>query len=257
MTSITYPAHAARDATPRPKKYDLSLAEFDYPEWAGRPTRTILMCTEQRSGSTLLGEAMYFAGDLGCPLEYFHGGFIPDFVERWGTADPDAYRQAAHRHRTAPNGTFSAKMFWGDIMRMLAERDAALHAEMMAVSPLVRGPAPDLYRAVAATIEDLIDGATYIYLRRLDRVRRAVSGIVAEETGLWRSIPGVGNYAPRSAQVYDFDRIAKRVAAATQAQAHWHNFFAALGVTPMALTYEELTRDYMGTASRVLQRFGQ
>ena len=247
---------AEPDPAPKPKKYDLSLAEFDYPDWEGRPSRTILVCSEQRSGTTLLGEAMYFAGDLGCPLEYFHGGFAPDFVERWGTDDSYAYLKAAHRHRTARNGTFSAKIFWDDVMQMLARRDATLHAEMAAVSPLVRGPAPDLYRAVAAAIEDLVEGAEYIYLRRLDRVRRAVSGVVAEETGLWRSIPGVGRHKPRNEPVYDFDRIAQRVAAAQQTQAHWHNFFAVLGVTPLALTYEELTRDYMGTVGRVLRAMG-
>ena len=138
-------------------------------------------------------------------------------------------------------------------MGLLAERDAALHAQITAAPPAVLGPAPDLYRAIAAAVGDLLEGATYIHLRRLDRVRRAVSGIVAEETGLWRSIPGVGEHRPRSEPVYDFDRIAKRVAASDQAHAHWTNLFAAIGVTPIALTYEELTRDYMGTATRVLR----
>ncbi|GGA56963.1 Stf0 family sulfotransferase [Sphingomonas psychrolutea] len=252
---------APLEPTPLPplekrKRYDLSLAEHDYPEWHGRPTRTILLCSEQRSGSTLLGEVLYFAGNLGCPLEYFHGGFYPDFIKRWGTNEAEAFLRAAHRHRTAPSGTFSAKIFWTDLMGLLAERDAALHAQITAAPPAVLGPAPDLYRAIAAAVGDLLEGATYIHLRRLDRVRRAVSGIVAEETGLWRSIPGVGEHRPRSEPVYDFDRIAKRVAASDQAHAHWTNLFAAIGVTPIALTYEELTRDYMGTATRVLRALG-
>ena len=238
------------------KRYDLSLAECDYPEWNGRPTRTILLCSEQRSGSTLLGEAMYFAGDLGCPLEYFHGGFGPDFIARWGTSEARAFMEAAHRHRTAPNGTFSAKIFWTDLMGLLAERNAGLHAQVTAVTPAMLGPVPDLYRAIGDAVGDLLEGATYIHLKRLDRVRRAVSGIVAEETGLWRSIPGVGERKPRAEPVYDFDRIANRVAASDQAHAHWASLFAALGVTPISLTYEELVRDYSGTATRVLRALG-
>ncbi len=51
-------------------QYDLVRAEADYPEWQGPPRRTLLICTQPRSGSTLLGEALWFAGGLGCPLEY-------------------------------------------------------------------------------------------------------------------------------------------------------------------------------------------
>ena len=50
--------------------YDLASAAHDYPIWEGLPRRTVLLCTHPRSGSTLLGEALYFAGGLGCPLEY-------------------------------------------------------------------------------------------------------------------------------------------------------------------------------------------
>jgi LPS sulfotransferase NodH len=259
MSSITDPAVAGRaplEPVTERKRYDLSLAEHDYPDWEGRPTRTILLCSEQRSGSTLLGEILYFAGDLGCPLEYFHRGFGPDFMKRWQASESEAFLRAAYRHRTAPNGTFSAKLFWTDLLGMLAVRDAALHAQITAAPPALLGPAPDLYRAIAVAVGDLLEGATYVHLRRLDRVRRAVSGIVAEETGLWRSIPGVGEHRPRSEPVYDFDRIANRVAASDQAHAHWTNLFAAIAVTPISLTYEELTRDYRGTATRVLRALG-
>ena len=178
------------------KRYDLSLAEHDYPEWHGRPTRTILLCSEQRSGSTLLGEVLYFAGDLGCPLEYFHGGFYPDFIKRWGTNEAEAFLRAAHRHRTAPSGTFSAKIFWTDLMGLLAERDAAVHAQITAAPPAVLGPAPDLYRAIAAAVGDLIcwrgprificDGST---------------AFAARCRALWLKKPGCGVPFPASANI--------------------------------------------------------
>ena len=53
--------------------YDLAGPEGDYPEWDGPPRRSIVLCTHPRSGSSLLGEALTFAGGFGCPLEYFHG----------------------------------------------------------------------------------------------------------------------------------------------------------------------------------------
>jgi hypothetical protein len=35
--------------------YDLADAGADYPEWHGPPCRTLVICTQQRSGSTLTG----------------------------------------------------------------------------------------------------------------------------------------------------------------------------------------------------------
>lgn len=236
------------------KRYDLTLAAHDDPAWDGRPQHTILLCAEQRSGSTLLGEALYFAGGLGCPLEYFHVGFRPDFVARWGTDTADAYLNAVHRHRTSPNGIFSAKLFWRDLLDLLAERDAPLRDQLAASAP--EPTAPDLYRRAAETLGPLLDGATFIHLKRLDRVRGAVSGDLAEQTGLWRAIPGVGEHEPRADPVFDFDRIAKRIANTAWAHAHWVNLFAAIGATPITLSYESLTRDYAGTVGTVLRTLG-
>ena len=233
------------------KRYDLTLAEHDYPPWEGAPRRTILLCSEQRSGSTLLGEALYFAGNLGCPLEYFHAGFRPDFVARWRTHDADDYLHAVHRHRTAPGGTFSAKLFWRDVLDLLAERDTALRDSLAVSQP--EATDPDLYRRSARTLAPLFDDATFIHLKRLDRVRGAVSGDLAEQTGLWRAIPGVGEHEPLTDPVFDFNRIATRIANTAWAHAHWANLFAAIDATPIVLGYEDLTRDYTGSVGTILR----
>ena len=105
------------------QRYDLVTAEADYPAWSGPPRRSIAVCTQQRSGSTLLGEAIHSAGGLGCPLEYFHAGFRPAFERRWETATFRDYLDALYRFRTDPGGTFSVKLFWIDVMRLLQERE--------------------------------------------------------------------------------------------------------------------------------------
>lgn len=236
------------------RRYDLTLAAHDYPLWEGPPRRTILLCSEQRSGSTLLGEALYFAVGLGCALEYFHAGFRPDFAARWGTTGAAGYLRAVHRHRTAPTGVFAAKLFWHDMLDLLAERDADLQAVMTRANPATTQPA--LYRQVAETLADLLADATFIHLVRLDRVRGAVSGDLAEQTGLWRAIPGVGEHAPLREPEFDFDRIAARIRATNRAHAHWSNLFRAIEATPLSLNYEGLTRDYGATVGTVLHALG-
>ena len=81
----------------QPRVYDLVTAVANYQEWQGRPSRSVLICTQQRSGSTLLGEAIYFGGGLGCPLEYFHVGFRPGFEARWASKTFRDYTNLAER----------------------------------------------------------------------------------------------------------------------------------------------------------------
>src|ERR1700761_3198901 len=96
----------------RPVSYDLAMAAHDYPAWHGEPRRSILICSHPRSGSTLLGEALYFAQGLGCPLEYFHPGFRPPMAERWHAPEIRRYAQSVKAHRTDPGGTLAVKLFW-------------------------------------------------------------------------------------------------------------------------------------------------
>lgn len=236
------------------KPYDLATAEHDYAPWHGRPRRTILICSQPRSGSTLLGEALYFAGGLGCPLEYYHAGFRPAFETRWQTTDFATYAQEVHRRRTDPNGIFSAKLFWRDVEDVVARHDPALLAQFKGMQPA--DTLPEAYRSIAALLNDIVGEATYIHLYRRDRVRLAVSSHKATQTGLWRSIPGVGEVTPLRDPVFDFDRIRDLIAHADYCHGHWRNFFATMGHQPLTVTYEDLARDYRGTISAVLQYLG-
>jgi LPS sulfotransferase NodH len=236
------------------KRYDLASAEHDYAPWVGPPRRKILLCSQPRSGSTLVGEALYFASGLGCPLEYYHIGFRPDFEARWRTPDPTAYAMEVQRRRTDPGGTFSAKLFWRDVEAMVGERDPALLAQIKGVAPTDTSPAT--YQAIAGLLDDLVGGAEFIHLYRRDRVRLAVSSLKAIQTGVWRTIPGVDERAPLQEAQYDFDRIAGFIANADYCHGHWRNFLASMGKQPWTLTYEDIARDYSGTIGALLRHLG-
>src|ERR1700761_3371165 len=127
-------------AGPNNTPYDLATAEHDYPARDGAPLRTILICTHPRSGSTLLGEALYFAGGLGCPLEYFHAGFRPALARRWKPRSLSDYIAAAHRWRTDPGGTFAVKLFWRDVRELAAELDPDRFAHLARALPAEVAP---------------------------------------------------------------------------------------------------------------------
>ena len=236
------------------KPYDLATVEHDYPAWDGLPLRTILICTHPRSGSTLLGEALYFAGGLGCPLEYFHAGFRPALAARWDSEGLSDYGRAVHRWRTDASGTLSVKLFWRDVVELAGELQPGRFDDLHQRPP--EATSPDMYREIAGLLAPLFPAAGYIHLRRRDRVRQAVSAAAAVQTGIWRQIPQMGERTEATAPSFDFATIERLIAYADFCHRHWRGFFAAIGAVPHGLAYEDLTRDHDATVRAVLDHLG-
>ncbi len=235
---------------PAPRhKYDLATAAGDYPGWEGPPKRTLLLCTQPRSGSTLLGETLHAAGGWGCPLEYFHHGFQPGFERLWGTADFPAYVRAVHQHRTDPSGTFGVKIFWGDIEELCARLEPEAHGPLL---DSLDGPAAAKgYRSIHALLTPLFPNPTFVYLARQDAVRQAVSGMIASQTGVWRAIPMVQEKVPLQEPAYDYERIAGNVAFEHRCRRRWEAYFQANLLAPVRINYESLS-DHFQTSIQAL-----
>lgn len=201
----------------------------------------------------MLGEALYFAGGLGCPLEYFHAGFRPSFARRWDAPDFDSLNIAVRRHRTTPNGTLGVKLFWRDIEEMA--RDANPGLERFANVPPAKVPA-EYYAALASHVRRLFPNPQFVHLWREDCLRQAVSAVLAIETGRWRSIPGATpDQAPVAAR-FEPERIERIMGYSDFCHGHFRNLFAAMGVTPHSLTYEALTAHYVSSVRTVLRHLG-
>ena len=235
--------------------YDLSLGENDFAAWHGPPRRSLLICSHPRSGSTLLGEAIHFAGGLGCPLEYLHRGFRPTLAERWGTPDLGGYVAAMHRWRTDPSGTFSIKLFWQDVEEIAHEQAPDRFPPPHTLSPDDADDAT--YRAYHALLADILPMPRFVLLERRDVVRQAVSAMIASQTGLWRAIPGVGHSEARGVADYDYDRILALVSFGRDSADHWTRYFRAIGVQPSRVVYEDLVRDYAATVGALLAELGR
>ena len=213
-----------------------------------------MICSHPRSGSTLLGEAIRFAGGLGCPLEYLHRGFRPTIAARWQAPDLDAYAAALHRHRTEPNGVCSIKLFWQDVEDVAHER-APDRFPPPGTKPAAAMHGRD-YRDLRALVADLLPNPEFVYLERRDRVRQAVSAMVAMQTGLWRSIPGVGRQQAVGAAAYDYEEILRLIALADYSHEQWCGFFAANGAEPYRVTYEELVDEFERVMNGLFARLG-
>ena len=236
------------------KTYDLATARYDYPIRTGPPRRTVLVCSHPRSGSTLLGEGLYFAGGLGCPLEYFHAGFRPGIASRWGCPALPEYASAVHQRRTDPSGTLSVKLFWRDMAELATELAPGQFDDLHDCPP--EATSPDTYREIAALLAPLFPAADYIHLVRRDRVRQAVSSTAVTQTGIWRQIPEMGKRTEAAPPRFDFATIERLIAYADFCHRHWRGFFAAIGTVPYVVAYEDLARDYPAAMRAVLDHLG-
>jgi trehalose 2-sulfotransferase len=224
-------------------------------------TRSYIVCATPRSGSTLLCETLAQTGVAGHPLEFFEA--LPEtgvprrpldylvgvedpealgLIERAPHHEPPPYSdvrayasyeehlQRVRREGTTPNGVFGAKIMWAhleDLGRRLGS--------------------PDL----GALVDELFDRPRFVWVRRLETVRQAVSLWRAMQTQSWRAENEPGGGEPR----YSFAALDHLVSLLAAHDAAWERFFAGKG-NVLTLTYEDVASDLAGSLQRTLAHIG-
>jgi LPS sulfotransferase NodH len=181
------------------------------------PQRGYLICSEHRSGSTLLCELLASTGKLGIPDEFLrHPGFAARFERE------PALQDALVRRATSANGVFGLKLF----------------SQQFDVSSKARW------------IERL-PGLRFICLERYDLLGQAISLVRALQTDQYfASQPDKGE--PR----YDRAAIARHMARIAEGQARWRCYFARNGIEPLWLSYEQLVSDPSAAVAAVAAHVG-
>jgi LPS sulfotransferase NodH len=227
-------------------------------ESPGTTSSSVIVACEARTGSELLCRALESTGVVGAPEESFNpdgisravtplGVPVPTSgarVRRWvrrlalqpgwyvyDAFDPTTfavYVDEATRRRTGPNGVFSAKVPW-----------TSIH---------------DVFGRYGFDVTTLPGPITWIHLTRRDLVAQAVSWARARQTGDWGRRPD-GTSAPKPAR-YDDDLVLTCFETAGQAVDGWNAFFAAHGIDPIRVTYEDLATDYESTVRGLLDALG-
>ena len=179
----------------------------------------------------------------GHPREWFQVEEQRTLSAAWGIASADgsisaAYLDAALWHGTTPNGVFGGKVMQYQ-MRDLARRVAA---------------GDSTYRHDAARLpRSMLPDLRYLWLRRRDSARQAISYFRAWRTNVWWHIEGATPTEPPPFDAPAIDRLERELVRCDEL---WKAHFAGLGVTPLVMFYEELAADPAGQVARVLQWLG-
>lgn len=190
------------------------------------PRVTYLVCATHRSGSNLLCQLLWHSGRAGFPQEAFSPTRMGPISEQHDLGvDPEqdfrGYLAALLAQRQTSNGVFGAKMMWTHLDSFCAR--LGLPAE----------------RPFAA-IESVLPEVRYVWMRRRDTVRQAISMVKAKQTGVYNSLQESAGEEPPVA-AYDFEAIDKQVRRFQREDQAWEARFREAGRAPHEVFYEDLT----------------
>jgi LPS sulfotransferase NodH len=196
--------------------------------------RCYVICCVQRTGSWLLAHTLADTGYAGRPSDYFDEAERENHAREWGMPDGDltAYIRAMRDKATTPNGVLGSKMMWNDFDWLRS----SVHSPRGADTGLefMRTTFPD---------------AQFVWLRREDKVRQGISWWRADVTDQWALRPDQEPEQP----ALDVDRVMWLVQFAERCEDGWRQWFASTGIQPCEVVYEDLARDRLAVANRVLQ----
>ena len=215
------------------------------PAPASEPERidSYLICATPRTGSSLLCGLLDSTGVAGHPESWFRRQGERELAARWGVADPSQgalgyadYLRAAVAAGSTANGVFAARIMWGTMDEVTAH-----------LAPAYPGQAGSDSGLLTAAL-----GRTrFVYLRRGDVVAQAVSLLRAEQTGVW-SETADERQVLRGEPGFDFGQVRERVQQIEDHNAAWRAWFAAEGIQPYPVLYEELDADPVRITAGIL-----
>jgi LPS sulfotransferase NodH len=210
-----------------------------------------LVCATPRSGSTLLCEGLKATGVAGRPEEYFEAvpatgrprvpedylvgledpaphGLLggapppepPSYSSRIGVG-LDEHVARVREWGTTPNGVFGAKLMWGHLQDL------------------------------PGTPAELLGTRRYVWVRREDKVRQAISLWRAMQTQSWRDESGA---ASGGGVEYSFPAIRHLAALLEEHDRAWERWLD--GLPALALTYDEIAADLPRVLERTLEHLG-
>lgn len=188
-----------------------------------RPTRSLAICSNPRSGSTYLIFLLESTGLLGLPYEWLRGdGGTAHWDYENYPRDSEGQLQIMLRDGTTPNGVCSVKMF----PEHFDTRTDSGWAERM-------------------------PGLQYVYLVRQDLLGQAISLSLARQTDSY------AHWMPAQREpVYDREHIRRCMDFIATGDARWRLFFANNQITPLYITYEELSQSPQETVDKIAALVG-
>lgn len=187
-----------------------------------------LILASPRSGSTLLGRLLHATGKAGDPLEYFNPYLLKDERERRGLPNLTYLEliQLAEKESSSPNGVFGMHLHFSQFYDAFKPRGKL---------------SPEMARFLQSFDK-------FVWIRRRDRIRQAVSWSVARKTRAFTS-KETGKPVPSDIHLSDL-MISLRLVGLSDLG--WEAVLQDGRIPHKMIWYEDLVEDYRGVSLEVL-----
>src|SRR5262249_36782738 len=154
----------------------------------------------------------------------------------WNTPTFSEYIAEVLRRGTSSNGVFGVKMMWGDfgpfrkqIQHLPGNRYRTMHKALTTVFPQL----------------------SYIWMRRRDKVRQAVSHAKARQTNVWTVTDELAPKAIRK-PVFSFLQLHFMVHELEEHESAWQHYFTTHNIRPYIVFYEDFIEHYEETVLGIM-----
>lgn len=192
------------------------------------PHVSYIVCATPRSGSSLLDEALQNTGMVGKPDEYFLPHNQRLWQNGWNTPTFSEYMAEVLRRGTSPNGVFGMKMMWGYFGHF---------GRQIQCLPGNR------YRTTHEGLKSVFPELSYIWIRRRDKVRQAVSHAKARQSNVW-AVTDESVSGTMRRPVFSFQQLHFMVCELEAHDAAWQRYFATHAICPYIVFYEDFVEHY-------------
>ena len=188
-----------------------------------KPHTSFLVCTNHRTGSGMLCDFLWQTNLAGRPDEYFDPAVEKEYSREWDTRTHSQYLDRVLENGTSPNGIFGAKIMWRQIRFLNHKVSRALNNKSLNTHLLMQIMFPDL---------------KYIWLRRRNKIRQAVSFWLRRKTGIFRWFDlEPAKYSNEPA--FNFIEIHKLVQEFHKYEFCWLCYFRNNRINPLVVFYED------------------
>ncbi|NEQ48605.1 MAG: hypothetical protein F6K11_00520 [Leptolyngbya sp. SIO3F4] len=212
---------------------DLILSEF-------LPNQSIIICSTGRSGSTLLSRTLGSLGYFGKPIEFFRSDMLANNGVHSSVNEFYNYLAKVYTLGSTSNQVFSAKLHWDHLRKVLQ---------------IVRTD-PDLKsKSEIEILSKLFPNPIFIFIRRNDLVRQAISMEIGNQTGVYLILKAQSEQSPQQQQQLFFRplNIYRCKQGLQQRNQNWRSFFQENHIPFLEVVYENLVQDFETTMRQVIE----
>jgi trehalose 2-sulfotransferase len=213
------------------------------------PIVTYVICTNPRSGSHLLSDGLRSTSLAGIPREWFNPLGEDRRRARWGldkSADASyaAYLDQVRVRSTTRNGISGIVLHFYQFVELEKKLARVEGFGGLTTAEMMVKAFPNL---------------KYLWLTRRDKVRQAISYLLARTTGDWWITDGGQSRKSEDTigeSGFDLEAIARLEQRLAHNDVAWQSYFENHNISPLIVYYEDLAADYAGAVVTILKWLG-